>query len=102
MEEELQAREASIINRMDIVHHNASFKKQIDSEIVIPSCPLPTPSAPKTIDFPYGIPMNASKGQVGSSSLAAIVGTNAMIANPNILHPLPVSLKMLMIGLMMI
>jgi hypothetical protein len=79
MEEQLEAREAKIINRMNTIEHNASLKKLIESEIIIPSCSLPTPSASKPIDYPYGMPMNASKGQIGS---LAFVGTNAMIAHP--------------------
>jgi hypothetical protein len=33
----------------------------------------------KPIDYPYGMLMNASKGQIGSS---AFMGTNAMISHP--------------------
>lgn len=79
MEAQLEAREASIINRMDVIKHNASCKKPIKSKIVVPTCPLPAPSALKPIDYPYGMPMNDPKWQIGSSD---IVGTNAMIANP--------------------
>jgi hypothetical protein len=58
----MEAREASIINRMNTIEHNASFKKPIEPKIVVPSCPLPAPSASKPIDYPYGMPMNVSKG----------------------------------------
>jgi len=73
MEEQLEAREARIINPMDVIQHNASFKKAIESEIAVPSCPLPTPSGPETVDFPYGRPMNVTKGQVGSSAACCAV-----------------------------
>ena len=64
---------------MNTIEHNASLKKPIESEIVIPSCSLPAPLASKPIDYPYGMPMNASKGQIVSS---AFVGTTAMINHP--------------------
>jgi hypothetical protein len=78
MEEQLEAWEAKIINQMNTIEHNASLKKPIESEIAIPSCSLPAPSASKPIEYPYCMPMNASKGQIGSS---AFVGTNAMITH---------------------
>jgi hypothetical protein len=62
MEEQLEAQEAKIINRMNTIEHNATVKKPIESEIAISSCSLPAPSASKPINYPYGMPMNASKG----------------------------------------
>jgi hypothetical protein len=62
MEEQLEAQEAKIINRMNTIEHNARVKKPIESKIAIPSCSLPAPSASKPINYPYGMPMNASKG----------------------------------------
>jgi hypothetical protein len=84
MKEQLEAQEAKIINRMNTIEHNASLKKSIESEIAVTSCSLPAPSATKPIDYPYGMPMNASKGQFGSS----FVGTNAMIVNPMYTAPI--------------
>jgi hypothetical protein len=52
---------------MNTIEHNASIKKPA-TEITVPSCPLLAPLAPKTVDFPYGMPMNGTKGQVGSSA----------------------------------
>jgi hypothetical protein len=64
---------------MNTIEHNASLKKPIESEIVVPNYSLLAPSASKPIDYPYGMLMNASKGQIGSS---AFVGTNSMINHP--------------------
>lgn len=68
MEEKLMAQEVDIINRINNIQHTTSFKKPVNTESIVSSCPLPAPSAPRTIDFPYGIMMNAPKGQVGSSA----------------------------------
>jgi hypothetical protein len=58
----MEAWEVSIINRMNTIEHNASFKKPIETKIIVPSCPLPAPSTSKPIDYHYGMPMNVSKG----------------------------------------
>jgi hypothetical protein len=87
---------------MNTIKHNASFKKPIESGIAVLSSPLPAPSATKPIDYPYGMPMNASRRQSVSS---AIVGTNAMIGNPKYTAPInsvPQMANILVIALMII
>jgi hypothetical protein len=41
---------------------------------LMPSDPIAVSSALKTTNFPYGMPMNFPKGQVGAST--GVVGTN--------------------------
>lgn len=55
------------------------FEKPINVELAVPSCSMTVSSAPKTMNFSYGMPMSVSKSQVGL--LTGVVGANALIAN---------------------
>lgn len=85
MKEQLEAQEAKIINRMNTIEHNSSLKRPIDSESTVPPHPLPTTSAPKSTEIPYGMPMGVVGGQAGSS---AAVGINAMVVHPTYTTPI--------------
>ena len=53
--------------------------------LVFPSSSVVVSSASKTTNFPYGMPMNYPKGQVGPS--IGVVGTNAVVIHPTYTNP---------------
>jgi hypothetical protein len=63
MEEQLEAQESKIINRMNTIEHNASLKKPIESEIVVPSYSLLAPST--SVDTIFGTCQNDQSGLIG-------------------------------------
>lgn len=46
---------------------------------------MPVSSAPKAMDFPYGMSMNISRGQVGPS--AGVMDTNSLVVSPTYTTP---------------
>lgn len=52
---------------------SVSLNTPIYTDTIVPSCSMLVSWVPKTIDFPYGMPMSTSKSQVGPT--ASIAGT---------------------------
>lgn len=81
----MEDREAEWINRFNTMQSNANLKKHVEPMLVFPSSSVVVSSASKTTNFPYGMPMNYPKGQVGPS--IGVVGTNAMVIHPTYTNP---------------
>jgi hypothetical protein len=48
----MDEREARLVNQVSTLFHNANLKKPVNVASVMPSCPMPMSSTPKTVDFP--------------------------------------------------
>lgn len=69
------------------MHRNFDLKKLFDLALVIPSGSIHRcHRLLRPHIFPYSMPMNFQKGQVGPS--IGVVGTNAMIIHPTYTNPI--------------
>lgn len=82
----MEERVVMLIDGFYTMQNNANLKKPIDTTPIAPSGPIPVSSTPKIFDFPYGMPMNYPKGQVGP--YVGVVGTNAIVVHPTYTNPI--------------